>query len=99
MSNRPQSNIKFIHCRNIDKQGVVSPKGGLTVAYCLNNQFKVVGWAAAKCNNKDTYNKHVGRMKAAGRMLSAQYYQDSPEIEEKTFIQQTQEGYQKNFNE
>lgn len=98
MNSHPKTNIKFIHCRNT-KQGIVQPKGGLTIAYCINEKFKVVGWAAARCNMKDIYNKHVGRMKAAGRLLSSKYYQDAPETDEKTFIQQTQEGYQKHFNE
>lgn len=70
-----KKNIKYIHCRNINQDGSVMPHGGLTIAYVLNKSFKVVGWAAAKCCNKDNFNKHVGRMKAAGRLLSAQYYQ------------------------
>ena len=50
-----------------------------------------------KCNIKDMYNKHVGRMKAAGRMLSNEYYQECPELDEKTFIKNAQDGYQKEF--
>ena len=95
---RPTTNIKFIHCRHTNKDGSVNPHGGMTIAYVINNTFKVVGWAAAKCNLKDNYNKHVGRMKAAGRMLSNKYYQECPEIEEKTFIQNAQDGYKKEFN-
>lgn len=90
---KPQ--IKYIHCRNVDGDGSVMPHGGLTIAYTLNPAFKVVGWAAAKCNIKDTYNKHVGRAKSAGRMLSAAWYQECPEMDEKEFIQQAQEGYHK----
>lgn len=97
MKTRPQSNIKFVHCRNINQDGSVKPHGGMTIAYAINESFKVVGWAAAKCNIKDMYNKHVGRMKAAGRMLSNEYYQECPEIDEKTFIKNAQNGYQKEF--
>ena len=90
-------NIKFVHCRNKKNDGSVMPNGGLTIAYVLNGAFKVVGFAAARCNPKDHYNKHIGRMKAAGRLLSSEYYTDVPEIEEKTFIQQSQEGYNNAF--
>jgi len=97
MPTRPQSNIKFIHCRHKDLNGGIKPHGGLTIAYTINDKFKVVGWAAAKCNLKDMYNKHVGRMKAAGRMLSNQHYQECPEIDEKTFIKNAQDGFHKEF--
>ena len=90
---RPISNIKFIHCRNTDKNGTIHPTGGLTIAYNLNSDFKVVGWAAAKCHEKDLYNKQVGRMKSSGRLLSERYYQEAPEIDETTFIKQTKDGY------
>ena len=94
---RPVSNIKFIHCRNKEKNGTIQPTGGLTIAYNVNSDYKVVGWAAAKCHTKDLYNKHVGRMKASGRLLSVKYYQEAPEIDEATFIKQTQDGYQEAF--
>ena len=97
MSQQTKSNIKFIHCRNVSKNGSVIPHGGLTVAYVLNESFKVVGWAAAKCSNKDVYNKQVGRMKSEGRLSSNEYYQECPEINEQTFINQTHEGFKKNF--
>jgi hypothetical protein len=43
------------------------------------------------------YNKKVGRMKAAGRLLSSDWYQEVPEIAEQTFIQQAHDGYQQKF--
>ena len=89
--------VKFIHCRNKNQDGSISPQGGLTIAYTLNEKFKVVGWAAARCNDKDIYNKHIGRAKSAGRLLSDKWYQDCPEIDEKSFIQQSQDGYAKAF--
>ena len=96
MAEQAKKNIKYIHCRH-SKAGVVSPHGGLTIAYVLNDNFKVVGWAAAKCNSKDVYNKFIGRTKAAGRLLSDSYYQDCPELDEHAFIQQTHDGYHKAF--
>jgi len=95
--NRPQSHIKFIHCRNKDSVGQVTPKGGLTIAYVLNQDFKVVGYAGARCNPLDHFNKHVGRQKSAGRLLSANYYTECPEIDEDLFIQQAHDGYVKAF--
>ena len=98
MPNRPVSNIKFIHCRSKHANGTIKPTGGLTIAYNLNAQFKVVGYAAAKCHEKDLYNKQIGRMKSSGRLLSEKYYQDTPEVDEATFIQQTKDDYAKAFN-
>lgn len=89
--------IKFIHCRNVAKDGKIIPQGGLTVAYVLNEQFKVVGWAAAKCHIKDLYNKCLGRVKTTGRLLSDTYYQECPEMDEQQFIKQTKDGFKKNF--
>ena len=98
MATRPVSSIKFIHCRSVNKDGTIKPQGGLTIAYNLNANFKVGGWAAAKCHEKDLYNKQVGRMKSSGRLLSETYYHDEPETDESTFIQQAKEGYQREFN-
>lgn len=94
---RPVSNIKFIHCRNVNDNGSVTPHGGLTIAYVLDKKFQVIGWAAAKCHVKDLYNKHVGRAKAAGRLLSSKYYQIVKETDEKEFIQKSKEGYKNAF--
>lgn len=99
MQARPVTNIKFVHCRNINKDGTINPNGGLTIAYNINSEFKVVGWAAAKCHTNDNYNKKLGRMKASGRLLSNKYYNTCEEMEETKFIQQTQEGYQREFSE
>lgn len=92
-----KQHIKYIHCRNHNNDGSINPNGGLTIAYVINSDFKVVGFAAAKCHNKDNYNKQIGRMKASGRLLSAQFYTEMPEIDEQTFINDAQHGYQKEF--
>lgn len=94
---RPTSNVKFVHCRHLNDDGSIRPHGGMTIAYNLNAQHKVVGWAAAKCHSKDMFVKALGRMKAAGRLLSAAYYQECPEIDEKTFVTQAINGYKKAF--
>jgi hypothetical protein len=74
-------------------------KGGMTIAYAVNQDNKVLGYAGAKCHSNDNYNKKIGRAKATGRMKSATYYQECPELDEKTFINSTLTGYQKAFNE
>lgn len=90
--------VKFIHCRSTNDQGAILPHGGLTIAYVINENFKVVGWAAARCNPLDRYNKNVGRMKAAGRLKSDAFYTDCPEIDEPTFIKQSHDDYKEKFN-
>lgn len=90
-------NVKFVHCRQHHPDGSVNPHGGLTIAYVMNAAFKVVGFSAARCNIRDMYNKQVGRMKSAGRLLSEHWYEEVPEIDEKTFIEQALEGYQREF--
>ena len=90
-----QSNTKYIHVRKIDNNGVILPNGGLTIAYVLNDQFKVVGYAAARCHSKDHYNKQIGRAKASGRLRSGQYFQHVNEMNEKEFIEKTIKGYNK----
>jgi len=89
--------IKYIHCRNLNKDGSIKPHGGLTIAYGLNDKFKVIGYAAAKCHEKDLYNKHLGRVKSAGRLLSAEFFQEVHEMDESAFIQQSKQGYLDKF--
>lgn len=87
------TNVKYIHNRKIQADGTVAPNGGLTVAYVLDGNFKVVGWAAARCHEKDHYNKKIGRAKASGRLLSNSWFQECDPMNEKEFIQRSVEGY------
>ena len=76
---------KFIHIRNkIDNK--IQGKGGYTIAY-----ESVPGggflYAMAKCHEKDNFNKHLGRVKAQGRLKSFHFARMSPvEISEKDFV-------------
>lgn len=90
-------NVKFIHCRYLNNDGSIAPNGGLTIAYVVNENFKVVGFAAAKCNKLDAYKKQLGRQKAAGRLLSDAHYEEVPEIDEQVFINQAHEGFKREF--
>ena len=99
VTNQVDSKIKFIHCRNMEEDGSVSGKGGMTIAYILDATRKVVGFAAAKCHSKDNYCKYTGRAKATGRLRSSSFYEHCPEpMDEIEFISKTREGYERVFN-
>lgn len=76
---------KYIHIRKIT-EGKIQGKGGATIAYeaLPNGGFL---YATALCHHKDNFNKHLGRVKAAGRLKSFHYATLSPEEQtEKDFI-------------
>lgn len=69
--------IKYIHLRYPVSSprlsgDYVSPssKGGLTVAYCYDEESKQVDFAVAKCCKRDNFNKRLGRTIACNRLLS-----------------------------
>lgn len=69
--------IKFLHIRPMSETGSPLTKGGKTIAYVLDEQQdRVYGYAEAKCHEKDNFNKHQGRAKAAGRLRSPRYYKE-----------------------
>lgn len=77
--------IKFAHIRHkytIDTGAVldevISPNGGVTVAYVVDEVFNVLGYSYAKCSKKDNYNKKVGRQIAQNRLKSPKHFQDLP---------------------
>lgn len=79
--------VKFFHLRNLDENERIEVKGGTTVAYQLNDQYQVVGFATAQCHRKDTYCKRTGRAKAGGRLKSNRYYKAlNPPVTEQEFI-------------
>lgn len=61
--------VKFFHKRH-KTNGVVDVKGGTTYAYHIDNNFVVQQFAVAHCHTNDTFCKHTGRVKAAGRLNS-----------------------------
>ncbi len=70
------SKVHFIHLRRLsaDERGVdVAAKGGVTIAYELNDR-KVVKYATARCSDKDHYCKATGRAKAGGRLNSPRFF-------------------------
>ena len=72
--------VKFLHYRayeeQLNKDGtdynqVIASNGGATVAYVEGEEG--VTFAFAFCHDLDRYNKELGRIKSAGRLLSDKY--------------------------
>ena len=97
MTKQTFHNVKFIHCRNKNEKGSVTPNGGLTIAFVTDNEFKVIGYAAARCAPMDVFVKQIGRMKASGRLLSDKWYQEVEPIDQKQFVTKAHEGYYAKF--
>lgn len=68
LTNTSIDNPKFLHIRNVSPEDKISSKGGLTIAYYLENNN--IRYAEAHCHPKDTFCKRLGRVKAAGRLKS-----------------------------
>ena len=66
--------VSFIHRRPVIN-GIVQNSGGYTVAY--RETDKGVEYAVAYCNPKDNFSKLTGRVKAEGRMKSANHLRRS----------------------
>jgi hypothetical protein len=63
------ANPRFLHYRYIDGDGNILSRGGITYAYqqAEPGLYKI---AVAKCHTRDNFSKHLGRVKAAGRLSS-----------------------------
>jgi hypothetical protein len=64
--------VAFLHLRHTD-QKKVTPKGGITVAYELENidgseAFVNIKYNFSSCSEKDHYNRKIGNRVAAGRL-------------------------------
>lgn len=61
------NNIKFMHFRQLNKDGTVNARGGLTLAY-YEEQPGLFTYAAARCSKDDNYSRHAGRCVAVNRL-------------------------------
>ena len=66
--------VKFVHLRyhfNCEDSDNPTPDacGGVTIAY-QRVDASTIKFAMAKCHENDGFNKHVGRVKSAGRLNS-----------------------------
>lgn len=85
---------KYLHLRRkIDDR--IQSTGGMTIAYIIDDDFKVIGFAPARCHKNDTYNKQQGRVKAEGRLKSDNYFVQVHLQDEAQFIQECHTMYTK----
>lgn len=77
-SNFPPAAFRFIHFRDVQllsgllgDQRIVHPNGGITLAFVddVVGDKPVVRCGLAYCHTNDKYNKKLGRIKAAGRLM------------------------------
>lgn len=61
---------KFVHLRTKGN------RGGVTIAYSVDEEAKVVYYALARCNPSDNFCRRIGRVKAAGRLLSPKWVKE-----------------------
>lgn len=80
------NSIRFAHYRQIDEQGNVDSRTGATVAYTPPAEGNPAKWAASFCHPKDNYNKHMGRVKAAGRLKSPAYVEETDVTDNREFL-------------
>ena len=62
---------KFLHVRELDRKGELSPTGGLTVAYSIVDSLSAAGICLnlAKCRSDDLFCFKTGREIAARKLL------------------------------
>jgi hypothetical protein len=66
--------LNFMHLRNIDNQGGIDCRGGVTIAFTDNGDGNF-NFATAACHPADNFSKAYGRTKAAGRLNSPRHTQ------------------------
>lgn len=59
---------KFVHIRHYTWDGKVYAKGGHTIAYNFDPETRQAVYTEAKCNDRDHYNKKIGRAITGGRL-------------------------------
>lgn len=65
--------VAYRHIRATEENGTLCPHSGFTIAAEFSGKDQIMAYAVAWCHSKDNYNKHVGRMKAGGRLKSARF--------------------------
>lgn len=79
--------VKFIHIRRHETDGSISPLGGGTVAYEVDPGTGMVSRAASSfCNPRDNFSRHLGRVKAQGRLNSKRWVIELGNIHERDFV-------------
>lgn len=79
--------VKFIHIRRHETNGSISPLGGGTVAYEVDSDTGMVSRAASSfCHPRDNFSRHLGRVKAQGRLNSKHWVIELGNIHERDFV-------------
>ena len=79
--------VKFIHIRRHETNGSISPLGGGTIAYEVDPDTGMVSRAASSfCNPRDNFSRHLGRVKAQGRLNSKHWVIELGNIHERDFV-------------
>lgn len=72
--------FRYEHCRNFSKPNgygfdptIISPLGGVTLAYLENDKNEILETGAAYCSETEQYVKKIGRDISSGRALKAYY--------------------------
>lgn len=79
--------VKFVHIRRHSSDGSISPLGGGTVAYEVNQDTgMVIRSASSFCHPRDNFNRQIGRAKAAGRMNSKRWVIELGNVHERDFV-------------
>jgi hypothetical protein len=81
--------VQFFHVRHYDNQNQLLAQGGY--CFALIDSSKVAPqhselsspeyrWGVSKCHEKDTYDKRMGRIRAAGRAVSNKFFFKTSEM-------------------
>lgn len=76
MATQIDKDVHFIHRRET-ADGFISNNGGFTIAYRVVDPMHVE-YAISRCGPHDNFSKHLGRVKAAGRLKSEKYRTEVP---------------------
>jgi hypothetical protein len=71
-----KTNMRFIHLRKYAQKfrlcDEILPKGGTTIGYVIDGEN--VKYSISRCNDKDHFNKRIGRLICEGRMKKHCYF-------------------------
>jgi len=68
-----KKNLFYVHLHNHDEDGKLLHHGGCTICYSVHNNYNVVHYTIAKCNNIDRFAKRIGRNISSGRLLKGDF--------------------------
>ena len=80
--------LRFVHFRNFDAKGFISPFGGLTVGWVSDPKSNdTVLFSLARCSKRDMFNKKKARRICEARMRGGKYYELNGIVDGKIYDQ------------